>query len=118
MEAVTGVRQKGARSPQERQPDPGWSQQDDSTEGGISPVVTLVDVEGASPGAGAAPGSLPGPGQGRARPACRRNSGHCLHTMYGWLQGGAHEGHTHLSAEKQEAPALKCAGVAATPPAP
>lgn len=54
---------------------------------GVSPVVTLVDVDGASPGACAAPGSLPGPGQGRGWPACLRYSGHCLHTMYGWLQG-------------------------------
>jgi len=54
-------------------------------EGGVSPVVTLVDVDGASPGAGADPGSLPGPGQGRGCPACLRYSGHCLHTMYGWL---------------------------------
>ena len=60
----------------------------DSTEGvAVSPVVMLTDVDGASPGACGAPGSLPGPGQGRGRPACLRYSGHCLHTMYGWLQG-------------------------------
>lgn len=67
---------------------PKWRQQSNSTEGAaVSPVVTLADVDGASPGAWGAPGSLPGPGQGRGCPACLRYSGHCLHTTYGWLQG-------------------------------
>ena len=35
----------------------------DSKEGvAVSPAVTLADVDGASPGACGAPGSLPGPG--------------------------------------------------------
>lgn len=55
----------------------------------VSPGVALADVEGVSPeaGGGGGPCSLPGPEQSRGGPACRRYSGHCLHTMYGWLQG-------------------------------
>lgn len=52
----------------------------------VLPAVTPAGADSVSPEACGAPCALPGPEQGRGCPACLRYSGHCLHTMYGWLQ--------------------------------
>lgn len=53
----------------------------------VSPVVMLAEVDGVSPEACGGPCSLPGPEHSRGGLICLRYSGHCLHTMHGWLQG-------------------------------
>lgn len=65
------------------------SEQNSKTEGRAVKVLPVLarEVDGASPGPCGTPGSLSGSVQGRGCPTCRWYSGHCLHTMYGWLQG-------------------------------
>lgn len=53
----------------------------------ISPAVTLADRDGASPGLAVPLARGRALGREGAAPACLRYSGHCLHTMDGWLQG-------------------------------